>query len=184
MLGAGLPARQRIGHDAAPFEQRLEGRGSAAFIALEAYPPVRHVVPILLALVMLLPAAVPAAAVEVHCQTGNGPRTLDQIGQELYAVGFNGPWQVDAIMQAYARTTGDAVSCDNGLAFGVPAPAAPAAPHAPGTLVLFIGGLDSTPSGNDLNFGLLADELVANWATSAASSSSGFTGPTDRTPPR
>jgi pimeloyl-ACP methyl ester carboxylesterase len=104
---------------------------------------------IALSIGFLLPAASAFAQTPPDCQTPNGTRSLSRMAGELLSVGYGGPWDPGAVIAAYARTTGGAVTCGN-----------TPAPSGPRTAVVMVGGLGSTRVSDSDTFGLLESQLA------------------------
>jgi pimeloyl-ACP methyl ester carboxylesterase len=119
------------------------------YVPFAPYPPVGP------------PVTPVASAGKAACQTVNGPRTPDDMLNELAASGWAAPAPVrvnvdnpnltdvrQALVDAYARTSGGPVTCsddgDNSASVastGAPTPAT--VPSKNGTVVVYIGGLDT-----------------------------------------
>jgi pimeloyl-ACP methyl ester carboxylesterase len=95
----------------------------------------RRIIPFLLALALLLPAA--SAFADTSYQTPNGPETISSMSEQLRAVGYGGPWDETSVIAAYARTTGGPVTLS-----ASPQPSGPT-PSSGRTMVVFVGGLAS-----------------------------------------
>lgn len=100
-------------------------------------------------------------------QTANGPRTVDQMNAELYAVGWPGPVPgtegAGATANAYARTTGGPVTAMNQTA---PAPNASSATYAPAYAATPAAAAPAPGSGTGAN--IQAGQLLLQQAQQAA----------------
>jgi hypothetical protein len=69
----------------------------------------RHLSVALIVGVLLAGTAVPVSAQEGTYPTRNGPRTASQLYDELHAINYPGPWDVNSMIAAYQRAAAPAV---------------------------------------------------------------------------